>query len=70
MMADITRPEYRAKGMGMIGAAFGLGLVLGPMLGGLLSAARPGFAFLHGGRHDVGTGYSCRGGLPAGIFAR
>lgn len=44
MMADITRPEYRAKGMGMIGAAFGLGLVLGPMLGGLLSAARPGFA--------------------------
>jgi len=43
MMADITRPENRARGMGLIGAAFGLGLVLGPMLGGLLSGARPGF---------------------------
>jgi MFS family permease len=37
MMADITRPENRARGMGLIGAAFGLGLVLGPVLGGLLS---------------------------------
>jgi MFS family permease len=37
MMADITRPENRAKGMGLIGAAFGLGLVLGPLIGGLLS---------------------------------
>lgn len=43
MMADITRPENRARGMGLIGAAFGLGLVLGPMLGGLLSGDRPGF---------------------------
>ena len=43
MMADITRPENRARGMGLIGAAFGLGLVLGPMLGGLLSGTRPGF---------------------------
>ena len=37
MMADITPPEERARGMGIIGAAFGLGLVLGPFLGGLLS---------------------------------
>ena len=37
MMSDITAPEKRAKGMGMIGAAFGLGLVLGPLLGGLLA---------------------------------
>jgi DHA1 family tetracycline resistance protein-like MFS transporter len=44
MMADITGPENRARGMGMIGAAFGLGLVLGPMLGGLLSGDQPGFA--------------------------
>jgi DHA1 family tetracycline resistance protein-like MFS transporter len=44
MMADITRAEDRARGMGLIGAAFGLGLVLGPMLGGLLSGAQPGFA--------------------------
>jgi len=43
MMADITGPEDRARGMGLIGAAFGLGLVLGPMLGGLLSGSEPGF---------------------------
>lgn len=35
-MADITTPETRAKGMGLIGAAFGLGFVFGPAIGGLL----------------------------------
>ncbi len=43
MMADITTPKNRAKGMGMIGAAFGLGLVLGPLLGGLLSSGGTSF---------------------------
>lgn len=37
MMADITSPGNRARGMGLIGAAFGLGMILGPVLGGLLS---------------------------------
>jgi DHA1 family tetracycline resistance protein-like MFS transporter len=36
-IADITKPEERTKGMGLIGAAFGLGFILGPALGGLLS---------------------------------
>lgn len=36
-IADITTPENRAKGMGMIGAAFGLGFVFGPAIGGILS---------------------------------
>lgn len=36
-IADITAPEDRAKGMGMIGAAFGLGFVLGPAFGGILA---------------------------------
>src|SRR5690606_7325810 len=36
-VADVTRPEERAKGMGMIGAAFGLGFILGPAIGGILS---------------------------------
>lgn len=31
-VADVTAPEDRAKGMGMVGAAFGLGFVFGPML--------------------------------------
>jgi MFS family permease len=37
MMADITPPQERARGMGLVGAAFGLGLVIGPLLGGLLA---------------------------------
>jgi MFS transporter, DHA1 family, tetracycline resistance protein len=37
VIADVTSPDKRAAGMGMIGAAFGLGFVLGPALGGLLS---------------------------------
>lgn len=36
-MADITNPKNRAKGMGLIGAAFGLGFMIGPAIGGLLS---------------------------------
>ncbi|PYV10190.1 MAG: tetracycline resistance MFS efflux pump [Acidobacteria bacterium] len=36
-IADVTRPEERARGMGLIGAAFGLGFILGPAIGGLLS---------------------------------
>jgi MFS family permease len=33
-VADITTPQNRARGMGMIGMAFGLGFILGPALGG------------------------------------
>jgi len=36
-MADISKPEERSKTLGMIGAAFGLGFVIGPFLGGVLS---------------------------------
>ncbi len=36
-IADVTPPEERTKGMGMIGAAFGLGFLFGPALGGVLS---------------------------------
>src|SRR5580693_2462523 len=35
-VADVTKPEHRARSMGLIGMAFGLGFVLGPLLGGLL----------------------------------
>jgi len=37
-LADISTPENRSKAMGMIGAAFGLGFICGPILGGLLGA--------------------------------
>jgi MFS transporter, DHA1 family, tetracycline resistance protein len=46
-IADVTPPEGRARGMGLIGAAFGLGFVLGPASGGLLSSislSAPGYA--------------------------
>lgn len=36
-MADVTTPASRAKGMGLIGAAFGLGFTIGPFIGGELS---------------------------------
>lgn len=36
-IADVTTTENRAKGMGLIGAAFGLGFVFGPAIGGVLS---------------------------------
>lgn len=38
-IADVTTPRERARGMGIIGAAFGLGFILGPPLSGILSAA-------------------------------
>jgi DHA1 family tetracycline resistance protein-like MFS transporter len=36
-IADVTKPENRAKSFGMIGAVFGLGFIIGPFLGGKLS---------------------------------
>jgi DHA1 family tetracycline resistance protein-like MFS transporter len=36
-VADVTPPELRAGRMGLIGAAFGLGLIFGPAIGGLLT---------------------------------
>jgi MFS transporter, DHA1 family, tetracycline resistance protein len=35
-IADVTPPEKRAQGYGLVGAAFGLGFIIGPALGGLL----------------------------------
>lgn len=48
-VADVTNRENRAKGMGMVGAAFGLGFVTGPAIGGItaqfnLLNSHPGWA--------------------------
>ncbi len=40
-VADTTTPANRAKGMGLIGAAFGLGFVAGPAIGGILAGPDP-----------------------------
>lgn len=44
-VADVTPPERRAAGFGMLGAAFGLGFILGPALGGVLGAVDPRLPF-------------------------
>ncbi|MBL6945681.1 MAG: MFS transporter [Rhodospirillales bacterium] len=36
-VADVTSPENRARGMGMIGAGYGLGFFVGPAIGGILA---------------------------------
>jgi len=40
-VADITTRENRAKGMGVVGAAFGLGFILGPAIGGIMAGSDP-----------------------------
>jgi DHA1 family tetracycline resistance protein-like MFS transporter len=45
-IADISTPENRAKNFGLIGAAFGIGFVFGPAIGGLLSEFGPRTPFL------------------------
>lgn len=44
-IADVTPPERRARGFGMIGAAFGIGFTLGPALGGMLGVVDPRLPF-------------------------
>ncbi len=44
-VADVTPPEKRAAGFGMLGAAFGLGFILGPAVGGLLGGMNPRLPF-------------------------
>jgi MFS transporter, DHA1 family, tetracycline resistance protein len=54
-IADSTTPEQRARGMGLIGAAFGLGFILGPPMSGILS--------------HVGTSRGLAGNLLPGLVA-
>src|SRR5262245_13618557 len=44
-IADVTPPEKRAQGFGLLGAAFGVGFVLGPALGGILGEWNPRLPF-------------------------
>ncbi len=44
-IADVTPPEKRAASFGMLGAAFGLGFIVGPAFGGLLGVVDPRLPF-------------------------
>jgi MFS transporter, DHA1 family, tetracycline resistance protein len=48
-IADVTTRKNRAKGMGLIGAAFGLGFIMGPAIGGILSRWGAHVPFLFAG---------------------
>jgi DHA1 family tetracycline resistance protein-like MFS transporter len=44
-IADVTPPEQRAGAFGLIGAAFGIGFVLGPVIGGIMGDIDPRLPF-------------------------
>jgi MFS transporter, DHA1 family, tetracycline resistance protein len=48
-LADITPPEKRAQSFGLMGAAFGIGFILGPAIGGLLGGLGPRAPFFAAG---------------------
>src|SRR5438309_11193405 len=48
-VADITAPARRAQNFGLMGAAFGVGFIVGPAIGGLLRGLRPRAPFFTGG---------------------
>ena len=45
-VADITTDEDRVRGMGLVGAAFGLGFIIGPAIGGLFAVIDPRAPFI------------------------
>jgi len=48
-VADITPPSMRAQSFGLLGAAFGIGFILGPAIGGLLGSFGPRAPFIAAG---------------------
>lgn len=67
-VADTTTAENRARGVGMMGAAMGLGMIFGPLLGGLLAHANPalpaGISSLLQTTTDPATGETINLSLP------
>jgi MFS transporter, DHA1 family, tetracycline resistance protein len=54
-LADITPPAQRAQSFGLMGAAFGLGFILGPAIGGLLGDLGPRAPFFTAGAIALGN---------------
>lgn len=83
-IADVTTAENRAKGMGLIGAAFGLGFIFGPAIGGILSRWGVHVPFIFAGAlalanatllyfvlpETVGPGHPARASVTAGRWSQ
>lgn len=63
-VADVTDARDRAKGMGLIGAAFGLGFILGPVIGGMLSPFGMSVPFFAAAGLAFGNGILALAWLP------
>lgn len=71
-IADVTIPEHRARNFGLIGAAFGLGFILGPLIGGYIVAltGNPAIPFLFAGGLGILNLFSVTLMLPETHHAR
>jgi len=59
-IADVTGPEKRAQAFGMVGAAFGIGFIVGPAIGGLLGNFDPRLPFwVAAGFSLLNAAYGC-----------
>ena len=66
-IADVTPPEGRGKAFGLMGAAFGLGFVIGPALGGILGGFGPRVPFYAAAAVSAST-TTARGSIAASAF--
>jgi MFS transporter, DHA1 family, tetracycline resistance protein len=66
-VADVTVLEERARGMGVIGAAFGLGFIFGPLIGGLLSHFGPSVPFFAASVLAIANGLVAIRSLPESL---
>ncbi len=68
-VADVTAPEDRARGMGLIGAAFGLGFIFGPAIGGALAGFGPSVPFFGAAALAAANGLLAAFRLPESLPA-
>ncbi|MEK9995375.1 MAG: MFS transporter [Halieaceae bacterium] len=70
LIADASTPDQRSRAMGLIGRAFGIGLILGPVIGGVLARSENDFALpcLVAGALSALAGVMALALLPAGII--
>jgi len=66
-IADVTTRENRAKGMGLVGASFGIGFVLGPAIGGILSKYGNSVPFFFAGALSVANAAALYFFLPESL---